>query len=956
MATPLPNNRASFSFPDLEAATGGRVTRPDASASLEGIVGVSTDSRTVEAGCAFVALVGERFDGHDHIGTAVERGASLVIVSRDVEAGRAAVLRVADTEKALGALASFHRRRWARTGLGGRRRTVVAITGSAGKTTTRHATQSVLASLGHRVHASAGNLNNAIGVPITLLGLADEHDAAVVELGTNRRGEIAYGASLIEPDVAVLTLVAEAHTEGLGSLADVAAEKGALFASLRRWGTAIANADDAYARAQLPTSPAKKYLTYGARADAAVRLVSRTAEGATAARITLDVNRARIEARIPLLGRAGAYAALAAVSVALAVDPETSPDALARALTAIPPIDAGRLVALELADTTLVIDDAYNANPASMLASIAAASEIAVAMKRRLVLVLGEMYELGDASSALHARVGEAARESGAGALVAVSGAARVYAEGAPSGLEAAFARDVDEAIAAVKRVVQAGDVVLVKASNSVGLSKVVASMKSLRGVATPLSTAAPLTTAGDFAGKRAVVIGLGRSGVAAAQLLRRLGAEVVGTDASALDGLSAEARALTSAGVRLAAGGHRDAGLEAAEVVVVSPGVPAFPELVAAEARGASVIGEIELATRLARSVPVVAITGSNGKSTTTLLVGELLRAAGKRPFVGGNLGDPPSEIVSAGPARTEAPEAWVLEVSSFQAERMPRFHPKAAALLNLSPNHLDRYDGFEAYARAKGNLFVNQTSDDIAVVPSSDERCLREAMRGGARIVRFGSADDASCDFAFTATEIVDRTRGRSFPRSAIGLAGTHNAANVCAALALVSPFELSLGTIAEVLAGFRGLAHRIAFVAEVSGVRYYDDSKGTNVGASVAAIRGLAENKVVLVAGGRDKMGSYEPLTEALAERGRGAVLIGEAADRIAEALGDAVPIVRASSMNEAVERARDLAVAGDAVLLSPACSSFDMFRDYEHRGDAFVEAVHALATPSAGSATS
>jgi UDP-N-acetylmuramoylalanine--D-glutamate ligase len=442
--------------------------------------------------------------------------------------------------------------------------------------------------------------------------------------------------------------------------------------------------------------------------------------------------------------------------------------------------------------------------------------------------------------------------------------------------------------------------------------------------------------------GARVVVVGLGASGSAAAVLCRRLGAEVVGTDAAPREKL-ARAAELETAGVTLVLGGHDGAGLETADLVVISPGVPSFAGLVAAEARGVPVIGEIELATRLLPDVPAIAITGSNGKSTTTTLVGELLGAAGKRPFVGGNLGDPPAAIVPGPDGASPPHDVLVLEISSFQAERMPLARPRAAALLNLSPNHLDRYDGYQAYADAKGNLFANQRAEDVAVIPADDPDCERQARRGSGRIVRFGPLN---ADITYDRDRIVDAARGWSFDRRHIRLAGDHNAMNVCAALALVSPWIERREPIDAVLAGFQGLPHRLAYVREVDGVRFYDDSKGTSVGAAVAAIRGLHEAKVVLVAGGRDKMGSYDPLVEALRDRGRGAVLIGEAADRLAASLDGAVPLARAASMEEAVHAARRLAQPGDAVLLSPACSSFDMFRDYKHRGDAFVDAVRAL----------
>jgi UDP-N-acetylmuramoylalanine--D-glutamate ligase len=444
--------------------------------------------------------------------------------------------------------------------------------------------------------------------------------------------------------------------------------------------------------------------------------------------------------------------------------------------------------------------------------------------------------------------------------------------------------------------------------------------------------------------GTRAVVVGLGASGVAASRLLLRAGAKVVGNDAAPREKLTAEALSLEADGASLVVGGHAGAGIEQADLVVVSPGVPKFDALSDAARRGAEVIGELELATRLLPGIPSIAITGSNGKSTTTMLVGALLEASGKRPFVGGNLGSPPSDLALTG---DRCPyDVLVLEVSSYQAERMPRFRPKSAALLNASPNHLDRYDSYADYVKAKGNLFVQQRHEDVAVLPAGDPELEAQARRGHGVLVRFGVASDADARFVRTPADIADRATGASWRRADIFLRGEHNAMNVSAALALVSPFGVDPDVARAVLHDFRGLPHRIAFVRSVDGVTYYDDSKGTNVGASVAAIRGLPEARVVLIAGGRDKLGAYDPLVDALRERGRGAVLIGEAAERIASAIGDACPVERAGSMDEAVSRANALAQRGDAVLLSPACSSFDMFRDYKHRGDAFVEAVNAL----------
>ncbi len=450
-----------------------------------------------------------------------------------------------------------------------------------------------------------------------------------------------------------------------------------------------------------------------------------------------------------------------------------------------------------------------------------------------------------------------------------------------------------------------------------------------------------------DFRGRTVIVVGLGRSGVAAARLLLARGARVVANDGAPRERLSAEALALEGEGATIAAGGHDPALFERAELVVVSPGVPAFEALAAVEAAGREVIGELELASRLV-SAPIALIGGTNGKSTTTALTGAMLERAGKRTFVGGNFGTPLAEAVGG------AWDALVLEISSFQAERVPTLHARAHALLNITDDHLDRYPSFQAYADAKGNPFARMTPDDVAVVPHGDELVARQAARGRARRVTF-SATDPAADVAPSGDAIVDRVAGARYPLSLLRIEGAHNVANACASIALATALGAAEDAIAAALSAFEGLAHRTVLVAELDGVRYYDDSKGTNVGATVAALSGLREPRAVLIAGGRDKLGDYAPLVAALRDRGRALVLIGEAAPRIARAAEGALPIDRAPSMDEAVRRARDLARPGDAVLLSPACSSFDMFRDYKHRGDAFVRAVRALAPgePEVGS---
>lgn len=434
--------------------------------------------------------------------------------------------------------------------------------------------------------------------------------------------------------------------------------------------------------------------------------------------------------------------------------------------------------------------------------------------------------------------------------------------------------------------------------------------------------------------GQRWHVVGAGKSGVAAADLLARQGASVVLVDEKPVDQWSVRPRSerVQSAQVSL-----RAFDTQAVERCVVSPGVPPGPWSDALDARGVPVWSEIELAWRLrAHEEPVIAIGGTNGKSTTTSLVAHVLAAAGKRVFAGGNLGEPWANH------EDEAFDVSVLEVSSFQLERVDTFKPRVSVLLNVTPDHLDRYPSFEHYAAAKGRAFERQTPGDTAVVPANDMVCRWQAVRGRGAIVTFGRDADVHVDGA----TIEDRARGVRIDLERTRLRGGHNALNVAATLAALRPFELDAARVVEAIATFEGLAHRTALVRTLGGVRYYDDSKGTNVGAAVTALEGLLEAKAVLIAGGKDKGGSYEPLAAALRAKGRAVVTIGEAAPLVEAAIGDSLPWKRAASMAEAVTLARAFARGGDAVLLSPACASFDMFRDYKHRGDAFVDAVNAL----------
>jgi UDP-N-acetylmuramoylalanine--D-glutamate ligase len=443
--------------------------------------------------------------------------------------------------------------------------------------------------------------------------------------------------------------------------------------------------------------------------------------------------------------------------------------------------------------------------------------------------------------------------------------------------------------------------------------------------------------------GAKVVVVGLAKSGIAAARLLAQRGARVVGNDRATAGELDGEALALRELGVELALGGHDAGRLSSADAIVVSPGVPDLPALQSAAAAGVPIIGEVEFAASFLRGT-LIGITGTNGKSTVTTLLGDMCQRTGRATFVGGNLGTP---LVSAVDTQAGQPGGYlVVELSSFQLERVARLHVHAAALLNLSDDHLDRYPSFAAYGDAKGNVFRNQTEQDAAVVPDFDPRCQAQARRGRGRQLHFAGSGGT---VRIAGADLIDDVSGLRVPVSELGLLGTHNLDNACAAALLARCVGVDVEHIRGALRDFKGLPHRMQHVRRLDGVDYYDDSKATNVGAASAAIDGLAgrAGRIVLIAGGRDKGGQYAPLAERLQRAGRAAVLIGEAAPLIAAALAaSSCPVDNASDIASAVARARELARPGDAVLLSPACSSFDMFRSYAHRGEQYQSAVLAL----------
>lgn len=437
----------------------------------------------------------------------------------------------------------------------------------------------------------------------------------------------------------------------------------------------------------------------------------------------------------------------------------------------------------------------------------------------------------------------------------------------------------------------------------------------------------------------RTLVVGLGATGLSCARFLAKQGIEVAVTDSREQPPAVAAIRAELP-DVALFLGGF-DADIFArAERIVVSPGVSLKEPLIAsAQRRHVEVVGDIELFARAVQA-PVIAVTGSNGKSTVTTLVGEMARQDGKQARVGGNLGTPALDLIE-----DVEPDLYVLELSSFQLETVTGLRCLAATVLNISPDHLDRHASIDEYARAKQRIYVGA---EVQVINRDDAFAAALAVPG-ATTVSFGLNEPEGQNFGIANTAAgpwIVRGSERWMPVEHLRLAGRHNLANALAALALGDAAGFERQSMLQVLREFQGLPHRTQWVAERNGVSWYNDSKATNIGATLAAVQGF-DGPLVLIAGGQGKGADFADLAAGLDERVKAVVLIGEAADEIQQALGDRLPIRRADSMREAVAIAAELADAGDLVLLSPACASFDMFDNYQHRGQVFTQAVLEMA---------
>lgn len=456
-----------------------------------------------------------------------------------------------------------------------------------------------------------------------------------------------------------------------------------------------------------------------------------------------------------------------------------------------------------------------------------------------------------------------------------------------------------------------------------------------------------------EVKGKKVLVMGAARSGIACAEFLAQRGALVALNDKKPIEEWPAETLKLKAQGVGFLAGEVPGWLLDQLELLVISPGIPvkAIP-LRYAERAGAEVIGEVELASRFLKG-RMVAITGSNGKTTTTSLIGSLLRNAGMETQVGGNIGTPLISLVE-----TSGDDGWtVVEMSSFQLETIKEFHPQVALVLNVTPNHMDRYESLTDYAAAKHRIFMNQGPNDVAVLNADDEIVSSWAPGLRAHVARFSSTQELPEGLFLRDRNIVSRSGFAEkvlMTRDEMKLRGVHNVENVMAALAAGLACGAAPESMRETVRAFEPVEHRLEFVSEIDSVKFYNDSKATSVDATLKALEAFAddEGKVVLILGGRGKKAPYAPLSSLVQSKVRKLILIGEDANTISAELGSFAEHESATDMKDAVARAFGAANPGDTVLLAPACASFDMFDSFEHRGKVFKAEVSSLKSQVSG----
>jgi UDP-N-acetylmuramoylalanine--D-glutamate ligase len=748
-------------------------------------------------------------------------------------------------------------------------------------------------------------------------------------MGANHNREIHVLSKIVRPDIGVIMNIGYAHIGYFGSLANIAKAKFEITDGMKKSGVLVLNGDDALLVKKGKTSR-MSVVYFGMSKRCRVRAGGAPHTRERHMRFTVD----KEEYELPIPGMHFVCAALAAIAVAREFG--VGRDSICAAFAQMRPEPMRGTIEKRAGKTFIV--DCYNANPSSMKSGIALLSE--VAGKKPKVAIVGDMLELGKFSGRLHTALGRQLAAAKVERILAVGEFSGAVAKGAMTGgvkqKNIVIANNSEAAVPLARTMLKAGDTVLLKGSRGVHLETV---YQKLDAGAAPSPAQTQVSFPKSYLPKRAAVIGAARSGIGAAQFLKRKGVSVFVSDTCSQEKLDKLLEVSGLADLSREAGKHTDAVL-ANDVIVLSPGVASdLPVLKKAKSRGIPVWSEIELAYRFT-DAQFLAITGSSGKSTTTSLLGAVLEAAGRQHAVAGNIGIPLINVVETLPAG-----AFVAaEISSFQLENIDLFRPRAAAVLNLMKNHLDRYENEEAYYNAKKEIARNLTFDNCLVLNSRDERLVEWAgeMSAKTNICFFGGTAEGR-DCVWHENDVVWARFGEKaralFRVNSMALRGPHNYDNACAAAALAIAAGIDDAAIAAGICGFKGLQHRLEYVDEIAGVKYYNDSKATTAESVLCAVTAFGRN-VHLIAGGRDKGCDFSILKEAIRTNVKGVYLIGEAAGRMSREWKGLTLIATYELLESAMRAAKNNARPGDVVVLSPGCSSFDMFDNFEHRGQMFA----------------
>jgi UDP-N-acetylmuramoylalanine--D-glutamate ligase len=931
METSATQARPGLTLGQFAAFSGGETAlSPDQRARP--LAAVWNDSRKVAAGDVFVALETETDDGHNYVKNALEQGAVAALIAKKKigmfpDSLRNRIISVTDPLKSLQRIAARFRTTLSCP--------IVGITGSSGKTTARSFVSAVLGQ-SLAVSETQGNWNNHIGVPLCLLRFTGKENVGVLEFGANHMHEIRTLSKIARPDIGIIMNIGYAHIGYFGSLANIAKAKFEIVDGMKKSGILLLNGDD-----QLLVSGAKKVRTrvefFGTSKRCGVRAenVELTDDG----RMRFAVDGEVYE--LPMPGGHFVYAALAAIAVGRKLG--VSKSSIDAAFSAMRPAPLRGTIEQKHGATFVV--DCYNANPSSMKSGIGLLSDVAGPQPK--VAIVGDMLELGTYAPRLHTALGRQLAKSGVNRILAVGEHAQLVKKGAmAAGVPAANIATAETSVAALplaKNMIKSGDAVLLKGSRGVHLETIYEGLDG--GGENARQPQARKSYPKSWVPKLASIIGAAKSGIGAAKFLKRKGVDVFVSDTCSPQKLDKLLTASGLASVRHEAGGHTSAVLDA-DVIILSPGVRSnLAVLIEAKEKGIPVWSEVELAFRFT-DAKFLAITGSSGKSTTTSMLGAIMAAAGKPHAVAGNIGIPLVNVIDTVPA-----DGFVVaEISSFQLETIDLFRPHAGAVLNLMKNHLDRYESEEDYYNAKKEIARNLTFENHLVLNSRDSRLVEwaTAMAGKTNIVYFGGpVEGADCvwhqDGVVWAT--MSGVTRAILETDAMFLRGPHNYDNACAAAALALAAGIGDEAIAKGICGFRGLPHRLEYIDEIKGVRFYNDSKATTAESVLCAVTAFGRN-VHLIAGGRDKGCDFSIVKDAIRTNVRGVYLIGEAAGRISAEWHDCAPQETFESLEEAMRTAQENAKPGDVVVLSPGCSSFDMFENYEHRGEIFGMIVRKL----------